>query len=145
MLQGASIRLGSVNGIRYYTQADPNMLASLPVGTVVSKGTLITPIDLLGNEELTLDASCQKANIPYKFDGYYQNNNTFVGSIVNIKEGNITREFTGRGYITITYGNFTKTIYATVNDNNRSIAYIANSFKADLSSGYSELNTSLKE
>ena len=145
MLKGASIRLGDVSGMRFFTVADPDMLDKLPAGTVVSKGTLITPVDLLGGEELTLDSTCQKLNVLYQSNSYYQNGNTFVGSIVNIKDSNITREFLGRGYITITYGDFTKTIYAESNDNARSIAYIASVYKSDSQSGYSSLSPSLKE
>ena len=145
MLKGASIRLGDVSGMRFFTVADPDMLDKLPAGTVVSKGTLITPVDLLGGEELTLDSTCQKLNVLYQSNSYYQNGNTFVGSIVNIKDSNITREFIGRGYITITYGDFTKTIYAESNDNARSIAYIASVYKSDSQSGYSSLSPSLKE
>ncbi len=145
MLKGASIRLGDVSGMRFFTVADPDMLDKLPAGTVVSKGTLITPVDLLGGEELTLDSTCQKLNILYQSNSYYQNGNTFTGSIVNIKDSNITREFIGRGYITITYGDFTKTIYAESNDNARSIAYIASVYKSDSQSGYSSLSPSLKE
>ena len=145
MLKGASIRLGDVSGMRFFTVADSDMLDKLPAGTVVSKGTLITPVDLLGGEELTLDSTCQKLNVLYQSNSYYQNGNTFVGSIVNIKDSNITREFLGRGYITITYGDFTKTIYAESNDNARSIAYIASVYKSDSQSGYSSLSPSLKE
>lgn len=145
MLKGASIRLGDVSGMRFYTVVDPELLEKLPVGTTVSKGTLITPKDLLGENDLTLDSPCQKLDVLYKANSYYQNDNTFVGSIVNIKEANITREFIGRGYITITFGDFTKTIYASSDDNVRSIAYIASVYKSDSSSNYSSLATPLKE
>ena len=70
--------------------------------------------------------------------------NTFVGSIVNIKEtteknptsGNIAREFLGRGYITVKLGDYEKTVYAEYsnynkNNNSRSLAYTSYKYKAD--------------
>lgn len=147
MLDGASIRLGNVSGMRFYTKVDTDLLEALPAGAVVTKGTLITPVDLLGDEDLTLDASCDKLNIAYKATTYYQDNNTFVASIVKIKEANITREFVGRGYITVAYGNYKKTVYADyskddITNNSRSIAYIANAYKK--TSDYSSLSDELK-
>ena len=144
MLTGASIRLGKVNGLRFYTVADTESLAKLPEGAVVTKGTLITPKDLLGNEDLTHYASCKKADVFYNSEIYYQDDNTFVGSIVNIKEttkenptsGNIAREFLGRGYITVKLGDYEKTVYADYSDNNinnnsRSLAYISYEYKSN--------------
>ena len=148
MLDGSSIRLGNISGMRFYTTIDADALSALPNDAVVSKGTLITPVDLLGNEELTLDATCQKLDIPYKATTYFENNNTFVGSIVRIKDANITREFVGRGYVKVTLGSITKTVYANYKDNNiknntRSIAYIANTYAK--TSDYASLSDELKQ
>ncbi len=148
MLDGSAIRLGNISGMRFYTTIDADALSALPNDAVVSKGTLITPVDLLGNEELTLDATCQKLDIPYKAATYFENNNTFVGSIVRIKDANITREFVGRGYVKVTLGSITKTVYANYKDNNiknntRSIAYIANTYAK--TSDYASLSDELKQ
>lgn len=148
MLNGSAIRLGSVSGMRFYTTIDADALSALPEDAIVSKGTLITPIDLLGEEDLTLNATCKKLDVAYKATDYFENGNTFVGSIVKIKDANITREFVGRGYVKVTLGSITKTVYANYKDNDitnnsRSIAYIANAYAK--TSDYSSLSDELKQ
>ncbi|MGN0173288.1 MAG: hypothetical protein ACI39F_02510, partial [Acutalibacteraceae bacterium] len=118
MIKGASIRLSNTNGIRFYTKVDSSKIESLIAdGYTVEMGTLITPADLLGDNELTFETSeVKKLNVAYEAKDssgnfiYYENGDTFVGSIVDIKEGstswsttsgNITRDFVARGYVKV--------------------------------------------
>lgn len=118
----ASIRLGRINGIRFYTTVDQAKISELIAdGATVEMGTLIAPVDLLGNDDLTLDLDESKyVNVGYNAiddetnDYIYHEDGDFsgiVGSIANIKEsntawsattGNITRDFVGRAYVKVT-------------------------------------------
>ncbi|MGN0115677.1 MAG: glycoside hydrolase family 5 protein [Acutalibacteraceae bacterium] len=158
MNKGAAIRLNYVTGIRFYTTVDADAIESVKTAynATVSKGTLITPYDYLNDEELTLNSSFDAVNVEYTADTYYQPN-TFVGSIIGIKEsssfdansGNLAREFIGRGYITVKIGDYTKTVYADYTNNNaannaRSLAYVAYQYKNDSDSSYSTLSEEIK-
>lgn len=159
MVKGASIRLNSNSGIRFYTMVDSAKLAELQaLGAAVELGTLISPKDLLGNSDLTFDlAESKYINVKYEAvdaGGAYCWHNGVVGqiagSIINIiesgtsfsdKNGNIARDFVGRGYIKVTLGGKTVTIYAdyakgndgisSIENNTRSLAFVANAFKND--------------
>lgn len=156
MVKGAAMRVNEKTGIRFYTNVDTDKVAELiESGATVSMGTLIAPNNLLNGEELTLstdEANC--VNVPY-ISGLEDNNwftdviggkefSGMVGSIVDIREANINRKFVGRGYITVTIGDTTKTVYAdyavneddsisNIANNTRSIAYIANAVRNDSS------------
>ena len=143
MESGAAIRLGEVNGIRFYTTVDTAKIAELKAdGATVEMGTLIAPKDLLGNDELTFNLDAGKyVDVAYKANEYYTEGNFtgIVGSIVNIKEsntafsaenGNIAREFVGRGYVKVTKDGTTTITYADYSDSNiannsRSVAYVS--------------------
>ncbi|MGN0173764.1 MAG: alpha/beta hydrolase family protein [Acutalibacteraceae bacterium] len=160
MKKGASIRLSDNNGIRFYTQVDTNAIDALIAdGATVELGTLIAPADLLDGNELNFNIEKGKyVDVKYNIDlGYYENNNTFVGSIVNIKEtntafntekGNIARPFVGRGYVKVTKDNDTYINYAKYYDynetnNTRSLAYVSLMLQSDTDK-YSSLDDSLK-
>ena len=129
MNAGASIRMNQVNGIRFYTTVDQEKIAQLKAdGAEVEMGTLIAPKDLLGDTELTLDlaelATPKAVNVKYQAkneDGsykYYTEGSNFsgiVGTIANVKEANITRDFVGRGYVKVTKGENTTISYADIN------------------------------
>ena len=135
---GASIRLSTQNGIRFYTNVDKEKIAKLRAdGATVEIGTLIAPIDLLNGKELTFESGSY-INVPYQSEVYYTDNSGFegiVGSIVNIKEsntafdsvsGNITRKYVGRGYVKVTQNGETYISYADYNaENSRSLALVA--------------------
>ena len=125
----ASIRMNQVNGIRFYTTVDQEKIAALEAdGATVEMGTLIAPKDLLDGTELTLDlaelATPKAVNVKYQAkneDGsynYYTEGSNFsgiVGTIANVKEANITRDFVGRGYVKVTKGENTTISYADIN------------------------------
>ena len=162
MLNGAAIRLGKVNGIRFYMTVDQQKIADLRAdGATVEYGILITAADLLGDEELTLDFAGDVNNVEFISDEYYTDDSGFsgiVGSIVDIKEsgtswsetsGNITRAFVGRGYIKVTKDGKTVVSYADyangdIANNTRSMQYIANAYKSDTSSSYNDIDAEVR-
>ena len=148
MKTGASFRLSKPTGIRFYTNIDEEQLAVLEaLGMSVQLGTVVAPIDHLDGNDLTFDIEKTYTTIAFNTRNWYKETDFsgFVGSIVNIKDENLNRKFVGRGYATITFGDFEKTIYAdySVEDNARSICYIANMLKND--TVYETLSTDLQE
>ena len=134
MEAGASIRLGAVNGMRFYTPINAAKIAELKgMGATVELGTLIAPKDLVG-EGLTFDLpEANFADVKFKATTYFDSTYV-VGSIVGIKPTNTTREFVGRGYIKVTLGGVSATIYADyagsdIANNARSIAAIAKAYQ----------------
>lgn len=150
MVFGASIRLGNVNGIRFYTTVDKTKIAELKnQGATVEMGTLIAPEDLIDENGLTFESK-KFIDVQYKADDYYTENDFtgIVGSIVNIKEnntdfslysGNITRAFVGRGYVKVTKNGETVITYAEyadsdISNNSRSLKYVSEVLRNDSNS-----------
>ncbi len=166
-LSGAALRLVRTgkNGVRFYTKVDAERVKKMQEkGYEIELGTIISSLDLLEDKELTFESGIKVIDVKYTAkdsDGnfiYYQDGDTFVGSISNIKEdnttwsatsGNITREFVGRGYIKLTKDDETTILYANytdddINNHARSLQYIANAYKQDENSNYSSLGDDLK-
>ena len=146
MVPGASIRIGSVNGIRFTTSVNEDQLAYFnSKGYTVELGTLIAPADKVDGY-LTFD-SASKLDVPYNYDLV---GGTMRGSIVSIKEtnsynatsGNIARTFIARGYAKITKNSVTTIVYSTGNSDGRSLAEISSAFQAD--PAYSALSNAQK-
>ena len=146
MLEGAAMRYTDGTGIRFYTDVDTDKIdALIAAGYTVTAGTLISPEDIVGVYDLNY-SNYQIGNISELIDvtydftqGYYTDDITepcIVGSIVKIQDHNIARNFIGRGYITVTVGDITKTVYADYKDGNvanntRNIQYIAQQIQND--------------
>ena len=143
----ASARISTENtGLRFKTQISKAELQELidKFGAEnVSVGTLIAPQDKLGTSALThefgtvnQDYIDVKANINTPFadeDGVL----TYAGSISNIKQKNLDREFTAVGYISyVDFNGDTKYIYST-SDATRSIDYVATKALEDTTKDYS--------
>lgn len=166
-LSGAALRLvrAGKNGVRFYTKVDAERVKKMQEkGYEIELGTIISSLDLLEDKELTFESGIKVIDVKYTAkdsDGnfiYYQDGDTFVGSISNIKEdnttwsatsGNITREFVGRGYIKLTKDDETTILYANytdddINNHARSLQYIANAYKQDETSNYSSLGDDFK-
>lgn len=162
MQSGASIRLGAVNGIRFYTNIDTDKIAELKEsGATVEMGTLIAPADRIDGQELTfkLDES-NYIDVKYTASECYTEGDFsgIVGSIVGIKEsdtsysttsGNITRGFVGRGYVKVTKDGETTISYADysnseISENTRSLQFVANAFRND-SVEFESLTSDIKE
>lgn len=153
MKQGADLRLGAINGLRFSTEVDSAKIRELiSDGATVEIGTLIAPADLLEGSVLTHSVGADKyIDVTYtamnsdNTDFNYYETDTFVGSIINIKEsntsydaknGNITRNFIGRGYVKVTKDGRTFISYANYMDDNkanntRSLKTVATAFRAD--------------
>lgn len=140
MESGASIRLGDVNGIRFYTTVDETKLAELVGENTYEIGTIIAPADAIGEDgELTATDDC--AIIPFKArneDGTIKYHNAekkqIAGSIVNIREtgdetdtnGNIDREFVARAYVKVG-----DTYYYSATTSTRSLQAVALAYQND--------------
>ena len=120
----ASIRLGAPTGLRFATTIYEGRIQQLiDMGVVKSynHGTLIAPTDYLTEKELSFENFIEKETMlnVKSTNGEYLDidgnefTTHFVGSIVNIKEANYDREFTGRGYLQVTLANgYVLTIYS---------------------------------
>lgn len=150
MYSGAQIRLNDVSGIRFLSVADADKIAALKAdGADVELGTLIMPKDLLNDEELTFETSISgetPINVKYEADEWHNHiKGQIAGSIINIKEGNIAREFVGRAYVKVTKDGKTYTNYADVTDENiRSLAFVANALKND-TENFNKYNDDIKQ
>ncbi len=106
----SSIRLTSDPGLRFATAIDTDLLAALLEDesvASVSYGHLIAPTDLLGSVGLVMDCTHPFLNVENTLNAFYEFDDDpatthFVGSIIEIKEGNMDREFSARGYMAIT-------------------------------------------
>ncbi len=121
----ASIRLepnySAHSGIRYATKVNTATLAAIAdLGiSVTEMGTLIAPTDFTTQKgELSLDSGAYTvgSDLLKIVAGQYNTalgldnddaTEHFVGSIVKIKEMNLTRDFSGRGYMTVKLANGT--------------------------------------
>ncbi len=132
----ASVRLNRT-GLRFYTQVDTAKIASLKsAGATVEAGTLIGPANL-NSSALTLDlvGTGKVINVTFDIDnkdGYYTEGSFtgVVGSIAEIKDGNIGRDFVARGYVKVTKDGETK-IYYSSTQTTRSLKTVAAAAKAD--------------
>ena len=156
MSYGASIRLNNENGIRFYTNVDKQRIAELQAnGATVELGTIIAPKDLISGEFTHEDENIDVKYTAVNSDGsfkYYEDSSGWsgvVGSIVRIKDTNISRDFVGRGYVKVTDGENTYISYADYYDSNttnntRSMKYVASALRND-TSNYERLNEALKK
>ena len=162
MLDGASIRIGTVAGIRYCTAINKQQLddlvstngeANVEIGTIIAPTRYVTEAGAFTMEKLDAlkaskgfanDAYVKvKATYGYAFDteringvDYY----VFAGSLENIKEQNQTLAFSGIGYVKV--GN--SVAYATYNHtNSRSVGYVAYRAYTDSESGLDAEDLSL--
>ena len=121
----ASIRLNEVNGMRFFTTVDTEKLAAL--GTVTEMGTLIGPKNKIGDYLTMDDATAENAvAVEYGVDNDLWEGNEFVGSIVNVKDTNLNREFVARGYVKVG-----DTYYYSSTTSTRTLAGVADSCIAD--------------
>ena len=170
MKSGAAIRLTNGNGLRFITAFDAVKIARLQeLGATVELGTLIAPKDLLGENDLTFGLDSYKyVDVKYEAKNadssyiWHDNDNgdnagQIAGSIVGIKEsgttfsaenGNIARDFVGRGYVKVTLDGTTVITYADyasgdIANNTRSLASVAQALKDDTAK-YDALDSDVK-
>ena len=140
----ASIRLGEVNGIRFYTTIDTAALAELVGDKKYEVGTLIAPKDIAG-DYLTIEDDHIK--VVYDMTNGLWKGNQVVGSIVNIREtdadgkgtGNLARDFVARAYVLVD-----GVYYYSATQSVRNIAGIADAYINTSGSGYDNLAADTK-
>ena len=127
--QKNSIRLSAAAGLRFATRVDTDLLDSLyalldeGLLSDVTVGTLIAPTDYV-TTEFTMEALTTEGKkylaveadreMYFEFDTDASTTH-FVGSIVDFYESNITRDFSGRGYASVTLrSGQTVNLYSTV-------------------------------
>ena len=151
MLDGASIRVGTVAGIRYSTLINKAQLDALTESNTVEIGTIIAPTQYVTDADAftmaALDQFKTENNIenatyvkvpatvgtPLKTvtvedTEYY----VYAGSLENIKEQNQTLAFSGIGYVKVGED----VVYAPYNNNtnSRSVGYVA--YRAYMDPGF---------
>ena len=146
MRKGASMRLNEQTGLRFYTNLDENQISSIEtLGATVEMGTIIAHKNNIKGYDVTLETpetvngKLTYLTVPYNHKIGYYTEDSFsgvVGSLTNVKDKNTNVDFIGRGYVKVTKGDFSKTIYADYVDGNvynhsRSIGYIAYSISED--------------
>ena len=160
---GAQMRLTDVSGLRFLSEVPKSQIdALLAMGfSIIEKGTIITKESIVGEgrpDNITFESRTAYTDDNTFFDamvvkydqdsGFYNENangnKIFTGSIVSIKDANANKNFFGRGYITLSNGDFTRTVYADVSEISgaRSVSYVAKSFKS--SSDYNAYSDTLK-
>ena len=132
----AQLRIGNVNGIRFLTEVDADLVAQAKAdGYTVTKGTLIAPADLIEGK-LTFKVAATKY-IDVVAGGYFKyESGKIAGSIVSIKAANIARDFIARGYVKLTKNDETTVYYATQTTEGRSLKTVAAACVADNSFFY---------
>lgn len=131
----ASIRLGAVNGIRFYTTVDTEKLAELVGENDYELGTIIAPKDIISGEFTHED---DNIDVKYEVKELWDNNQ-FVGSIVNVQDHNLNREFVARGYVKVG-----DTYYYSSTTSTRTLATIAAAYVEAANSGYAALDEATK-
>lgn len=134
-LDSAAIRLDK-KGLRFYTDVDEDKIAELVVhGATVEAGTLIGPADL-NPDALTLETNPNNV-VDVKFDlnnkdGYFKDGDFegVVGTLAEIREENIARDFVARGYVKVTIGGQTYVSYSAAQAT-RSLRTVAQGIKAN--------------
>lgn len=136
---GASIRANTPYGIRWNVMvktAEWNKLVEAYGEANVKAGVIIAPLDYLGSGEtavpFTIDAF-KAANKKYvdivtdtfnaKLENKVEGYSGFYASLVNIKAGNLNREFIARSYVAVTKDGVTAYYYGeySAEDNARTI------------------------
>lgn len=107
-VNAASVRVSATNpGLRFKTTINTAELNALIVKYGVENvkvGTLIAPKDVLNGKALTIDTET-KIDVPASVANPFSQTpvtTTFAGSITNIKEKNLDRDFTAVGYLAYT-------------------------------------------
>ena len=144
-IDAVSIRISTLEdgtGLRFKTVVDKRRLASLQEkygAANVTVGTLIAPLDILALDKgLTHKAGVSgvdyldiPANVAEPFASNY-NSNTYAGSITNIKQRNLGRNFAAVGYIAVDDGG-EMNYYYTETAVSRNVDYVASAALADTS------------
>lgn len=133
MFNGASIRVSAPTGVRFGTQIDKDQLdaikaggATVSFGTLIAMASDITVEEALDYTKLTKGCGIKHLDVVSTVQLEVGRFVQFNGAVVGIKTTNYNKQFVGRAYMTITYSNGeTQVFYASVTDNARSVAEVA--------------------
>ena len=154
MLPGAALRIdGKTEGIRFDATVNTAELKDYTnsVSAIAEMGMLVAKEEYATLDNMIL-ANAKESNEPnanietnvvkaiYAEDvtlgTYNETHNSIIGSLVEIKEENTTKNYVARAFIK--FGNGEVTYSPTLSDA-RSVAYVANEFMNDKSSDYAKL------
>jgi len=145
MINGAAIRLNAPTGMRFQTYLDKAvydayLTNNVSFGTLIVKADDITVNGVLDYSLLTTDTALTKLNILSTNQHTVGDYLYFNGVLAGIKEHHYDWKFAARGYMTVTYADGTvATFYASVTDNARSVAEVAEKALADVSAVQSKM------
>lgn len=158
-IDGAQMRLNDVSGLRFLSEVPKSQIDELSnLGfEITEKGHIVCKESVVGEgrpDNISFDTRILYTDSDSFFDalvikcgqnGFYNEDENgykiFAGSLVNIKDSNANKKFFARGYVTLSNGDITRTVYANVSDvtGARSVSYIAKMFKDSGDySGYSD-------
>ena len=149
MMNGASVRLADPTGLRFGASfAESYVTAWTEKGYTVKLGMMIAPTQYitakkgaltLENENYTAGKDYQTIAVDYT-ECSLMNGSYRINGVLTVKEANYGVNFTGVGYLQIcdVEGNVVYTKYATANDNDRSIQYVAKEALNDTTKTYTE-------
>ena len=144
-LEGAAVRLNDPTGLRFDTEISNDLYSNLNnrLDVEFTMGTLIAPTNYVeAAGEFTMEAlDALKEKQGFEFNTYKKvvfdtetygfleetpNTRVYSGAIANIYETNYDLSYSAIGYMTITIGTTTVTVYADYSetDNARTVAYI---------------------
>lgn len=139
-LSGAQMRINGVNGLRFLSEINSADIKTFEDNAIeiTEMGTIIAPADYLEDS-----IKSENDYLFVKATGFYSNENnknTLAGSIVSIKDHNLTRDFVGQGYLTIKLPDNTSVrITAVLGENSkRSVYKVASLAYTDTDTGYSD-------
>ncbi len=133
IIDGASIRLNEVNGMRFYATLTGEAT------DFDEMGFIIAPKDVVEGQYFTMDDDHIKVNYDH-WNYELWEGNQFVGSIVNVNDNNLARDFIARAYVVID-----GETYYSKNTTIRNLASIADEYIADANGGYSNLDAVTKD
>ena len=133
----ASVRISSeYPGLRFKTAVTQDVLdelagiygkENLRIGTIIVPADTVTTLDVVTVAALD-EANIKYMNIPANIDLPFSSDGTtniYAGSLVNIKEANLDRDFIGIGYIAATKNNGDVIYYYSSSSATRNVSYIA--------------------
>ncbi len=148
--ESASVRISNTNsGLRFKSEVNVQSLSYFKANYAkVEIGTLIAPTDLLGGKKLThsigtngVDYIDVVAKLTAPLEPAKDGITVYAGSIVNINEKNLDREFTAVGYIKLTDSNGRVIYYYSETEGKRDVSSVATAayydIKATAQQGYS--------
>lgn len=143
MVLGASVRLDEPAGLRFSATLNKTVAETFnEEGVTLEFGTLIAPSDYMTDEsQLTLDAEFKFLNIVrtvWDEKGAKDGELRFNGAIIGLFEYNYTRTFVGKAYAKFSFNGNEVVVYATPNDNARSVKAVATMALTDEKAEYTD-------